>query len=104
MCSVKTKLLQEEFRAFSAGRSGLWSSVSATAVTPPEALRYPKDVLESPIFARIHVLFLITAQVNVVPEKSVSIVDSAMRYRAHKNKYRTVNTSYLARSLVRIYL
>lgn len=46
------------------------------AVTPPEALRNPSDVLESPIFASVHLLFLMTAQVKVVPEKSVSIVDS----------------------------
>lgn len=58
---------------FSAGRSGLWSSVKATAVTPPAAFLNPNDDLESPMFARVHKLFRITAQVNVVPENSVSI-------------------------------
>ena len=45
-------------------------------MTPPAAFLYPNDVLESPMFARVHKLFRITAQVYVVPENSVSILVS----------------------------
>lgn len=46
---------------------------------PPWAFRYPRDVRESPIFAMIQLLSLIIAHVKVVPEKSVSTVDSGDR-------------------------
>ena len=45
-------------------------------MTPPAGFRNPNDVLESPMFARVHKLFRITAQVNVVPENSVSMLES----------------------------
>lgn len=46
-------------------------------MTPPvAALRNAIVDRESPILAHVHWLFLITAHVNVVPEKSVSMLES----------------------------
>ena len=42
----------------------------------PEELRYARDTRESPILAIVHLFPLITAHTKVVPEKSVSILES----------------------------
>mmetsp|Transcript_11318 Transcript_11318/g.18431 ORF Transcript_11318/g.18431 Transcript_11318/m.18431 type:complete len:247 (-) Transcript_11318:398-1138(-) len=63
-------------RAFSAGRSGLWSCEMAMPVIPPAALRYPIVLRESPMLPVVMVFPRITAHVKVVPEKSVSMEGS----------------------------
>jgi hypothetical protein len=52
--------------------------VKERAATPPDSDRYPKEVLESPMLHSTHLLFRMTAQVKVVPEKSVSMVGSTL--------------------------
>ena len=71
-------------RAFSAGKSGLWSMVNCTAVIPPDAFLYPNDARESPMLAIVQLLSRITTQLNVVPEKSVSIVLSRKISASHR--------------------
>lgn len=61
---------------------------------PPWAFRYPRDVRESPIFAMIQLLSLIIAHVKVVPEKSVSTVDSGDR-KDDSNRIRQFNQDLL---------
>jgi hypothetical protein len=67
-----------KFVTFSSGRSGLWSIVILSAMQLSVGPLYPITVLESPIFAHTQRLRRITAQVKVVPEKSVSIEDSTI--------------------------
>lgn len=45
----------------------------------PASFLYASDVRESPTLQSIHLLSRITAHVNVVPEKSVSIDDSVFK-------------------------
>ena len=72
--NTRTRPPLASIRAFSAGKSGLWSIVSCTAVIPPDAFLYPSDARESPTLAIVQLLSRITTQLNVVPEKSVSMV------------------------------
>lgn len=52
-------------------------------VIPPVLFLYANEVLESPTFAVVHLLPLITAQVKVVPENSVSIWGSRRTSASH---------------------
>ena len=59
--------------------------------------------LESPILAQVHLLPLITAQVNVVPEKSVSI-DGSTVYIIYINIYKRIIKKRDDKHIYSIYL
>mmetsp|Transcript_21663 Transcript_21663/g.48248 ORF Transcript_21663/g.48248 Transcript_21663/m.48248 type:complete len:219 (-) Transcript_21663:362-1018(-) len=83
--------------AFSRGRSGLWSAVRATAVTPPVALRKAIEVRLSPMLHRVQWLSRMTAQVKVVPEKSVS-TEASLRISPSHRATTSVRAAWMSHS------